>query len=347
MIDTDGIRSEVAVGVTYSALMSAVALFFTGILISQYESFNQTIKVPLIFLIISTFSFIFAATIFNNAGTEITLNKIKFAEKYMVYAKNIMELLGLYLFILATPLVIGAVTEDNFLRYVTIIVAVTGFTLYSRSRFSVIQKELPVGSQRLLSGVIVLLTLFLYYFQASTRKEALFSYSVTAILLLLVLVTAVIQFCSRSKQYKPTSFRPYVDDDAEVLSTIILKNLKNLKGRRAATSLASTIKEQATPAAIRKLAKQQSVYVAEFNNHVVGLAALDGSQLTWVFTDPGLQRKGIGRMLIEYVEQAATDQGYDTITHFAGSVEHAFYVKNGYVEVEKSDEGTLMRKSLR
>src|SRR5687768_8591701 len=129
MLDKDGLTAEVSVGVTFAGLMSAASLFFTGILVAQYSSFDSSIKVPLIFLIVSTFSFIFAATIYSNAGTEITLNRLKLVEKYMVYAKNMVEFLGLYLFVLATPLVVGAVTEDNFLRAVTIIVALTGTAL--------------------------------------------------------------------------------------------------------------------------------------------------------------------------------------------------------------------------
>ena len=142
MLDKHGLTQEVSVGVTYASLMSAVSLFFTGVLISQYDAFDASIKVPLVFLIISTFSFIFAATIFSNAATELTLNKLYSVKRYMVYAKNIDELLGLYLFILATPMVLGAVTQDGFLRVVTIVVALTAFGLYSQSRFSILDDEL-------------------------------------------------------------------------------------------------------------------------------------------------------------------------------------------------------------
>lgn len=48
---------QVASGITFASFMSAVSLFFTGILVSQFHSFDITIKVPLLFLIISTFSF--------------------------------------------------------------------------------------------------------------------------------------------------------------------------------------------------------------------------------------------------------------------------------------------------
>src|SRR3990167_8301954 len=107
-----GLNWEVSVGVTFASFMGAVTLFFTGVLISQYKSFDSTIRVPLLLLIIATFSFIFAASIYSNAGAEITAGSTKAVKKYLIYANNIFEFLGLYLFIIATPLVIGSITQD-------------------------------------------------------------------------------------------------------------------------------------------------------------------------------------------------------------------------------------------
>lgn len=350
MLDKEGITAEVSVGVTYSSLMSAVSLFFTGILVSQYKTFSVTIKVPLIFLIISTFSFIFSATIYTNAGTEISLGKLKVAEKYMVYAKNIMELLGLYLFILATPLVIGAITEDNFLRLVTIAVALVGFILYSQSHFSIFDKELRKDKKQLLSMVIVALTLALYYFQSASFANRLFYYSATAILVVLLLVAATDRFCKRSQQYKPTSMRHYSDVDAPVLSKIILENLKHLKKNVYAHELVAMLRTQSTPKAIRELAVTKQLYVAELDDKVVGLAVMDGAMLVNIYTDPGLQRKGIGRIIAEYVEQQAIRDGQASLTHLASKNDHDFYKKIGYRDVDQvtNDFGphTLMSKML-
>src|SRR5689334_12501808 len=96
MGDKDDLNWEVSVGVTFAAFMSAVTLFFTGILVSQYNNFNPTIRIALLFLIISTFSFIFSASIYSNAGLEITQRKYKQVKKFLIYANNIFEFLGLY-----------------------------------------------------------------------------------------------------------------------------------------------------------------------------------------------------------------------------------------------------------
>src|SRR5581483_9186734 len=105
MKDKESLRAEIITGVTFATFMGAVSLFFTGLLIAQYTTFDKTIRVPVLFLIISTFSYIFSAAIYSNAGTEVTADDISKVRKYLIYANNIFEFLGLYLFILATPLV--------------------------------------------------------------------------------------------------------------------------------------------------------------------------------------------------------------------------------------------------
>lgn len=352
MMDKDGLTGEVTVGVTFASLMSAVSLFFTGILVAQYSSFDKTIRVPLIFLIISTFSFIFAASIYSNASSEITLGKLKLVEKYMIYAKNIVELLGLYLFILATPLVIGAVTKDNFLRTSTIIIAIVGFGLYSQSKFSVLQKELSNKQKRNVSALIVILALLLYFTQSSTHSSSNVIYDVIAVILAGFLVTLAARFSLRSRQYKPTFFRAYEESDASDLSHIILKNLARIRAKSFSSEIIEQLQKQASVKDIKEMAQKKQVYIAEFDNIIVGLAALDGNEVSMVYTDPDLHKKGIGRLLMDYVESEAEQKGYQKIDVTASALDHGFYKKLGYVDVNETgeahkDKAIVMQKRIR
>lgn len=347
MLDKQGLSEEISVGVTYSSLMSAASLFFTGILISQYSSFNASIKVPLIFLILSTFSFIFSATIYTNAGAEITLNRLRIAQKYLIYAKNLVELLGLYLFMIATPLVIGATTNDSFLRITSIVVAMLSVWLYSQSKFSIFQRETTLSRKRYLSFLIVTLSTALYYFQSYSDHYAMAAYSLTAVVLVLVMVTTAYYFSTRSKQYKPTSFRSFEEEDAERLSDIIFSNLKKIKTKDYSSDYVKQVAERHSPGGLKMLAGEKQVVVAEFDGQIVGLAALGGNEISTVFTDPTLQRKGIGRMLIEYVEAEAKSAGSNRTEVTASKVDHGFYQRLGYKDVEQVDGGWLMVKDLR
>jgi len=193
---------EVSVGVTFASLMAAISLFFTGILIAQYNSFDDTIRVPLLFLIISTFSYIFSASIYSNASEEITLDNIAKVKKYLIYANNIFEFLGLYLLIIATPLVLGAVTHDNFLRISSIIVALSGLVLYSSSHFSMLHKEIKNNLvKHTITLAFVLLAGLLYFLQYSEQVSKFLGYNLTATVLLVFAFGVTFTFCKKSKQY--------------------------------------------------------------------------------------------------------------------------------------------------
>lgn len=209
MNDSDGHQNknqelsyEIEVGVTFSSFMSAVTLFFTGLLIAQFKNFDPTIKIPLLFLIISTFSFIFSASVYSNAGVEVTSHRFEAVKKYLSYANNIIEFLGLYLFIIATPLVIGAVTKDSFLRIATAVIALSGLFLYSQSDFSILHKEVRNKAHKiLLTVLIVALGLVLYVFQHLAQSRGLKGFDYAGSALLIVMFSITTFFCRRSKQY--------------------------------------------------------------------------------------------------------------------------------------------------
>jgi len=191
---------QVAGLITFASFMSATSLFFTGILVSQFHSFDATIKIPLLFLIISTFSFVFAASITIHAGGEIAHSRKAYVKKSLLYANNILEFLGLYLFIIATPLVIGAITSDGFLRFATAGVALIGITLYSQSSFSILHKEMHSTLKKLIvTALIVLISIALYLSQFLAQTSNLSLHSYIAVLLVLLLASMATIFCIRSK----------------------------------------------------------------------------------------------------------------------------------------------------
>lgn len=202
--ELDNHNWEISVGVTFASFMSAVTLFFAGVVISQYKSFDPSIRVPLLFLIVSTFSFIFSASIYSNAGLEVTARKPKLVRKYLVYANSLLEFCGLYLFIIATPLVIGAITADEFLRLATIVIASVGLFVYSQSNFSILHRELRHPGMKLLFGIIIAgLSMGLYFSQFfASPGDAQLLYNSLAIILILTIGLATTFFCQNSHQYE-------------------------------------------------------------------------------------------------------------------------------------------------
>jgi N-acetylglutamate synthase-like GNAT family acetyltransferase len=342
--------AELEVGASYASLMSATSLFFTGILISQYKSFSATIKVPLIYLIISTFSFIFAATIYSNAGSELTLNRMRAVEKYMIYAKNIVELMGLYLFILAVPLVIGAVTQDSFLRTSTIVIAIVGFTFYSQSKFSILEKELSPRYKRYLSTVVVLLALLLYYTQSRSLHHSLVAYSSVSLALLVIIVAATALFSLRSKQYKPVVVRPFKTGDTPSLTAILQRNAK-VKVEPHLPSITQARHTDTVPNVVSELARDNEIFVAEFDGKPVGMVCLKVDTIASIVIDPAIRRRGVGRTLVEYVENRMTERDIRVTQVYATPLEKSFYVRLGYEQIKETkdadgDAVTLMKKGF-
>ena len=88
-LNKNDIATESDVGLSLSGFMGTLSLFFTGILISQINNFGNSIKVPIIYLVISTFSFLFSAVIYANITGIITANKLLKAEKYLLTGNSL------------------------------------------------------------------------------------------------------------------------------------------------------------------------------------------------------------------------------------------------------------------
>lgn len=344
MLDKDNLGNQISVGVTFASLMAAISLFFTGILVSEYSSLGPTIKVPMLFLIVSTFSFIFAATIYSNAGSEIVLGKFKTVEKYLVYAANIVEFLGLYPLIISMPLVIGAITEDSFLRTTTTIVAVVGMALYSQSKFSILEKQLPSYQKIGYSFTIVLLTLLLYVSQVIQQSFGTSYYSLTAIALLLLLLAPTIYFSIRSKQYRVVTVRPYKTGDALALANIAKKNLKLSKRSLKAKLAAELLKGNDTEDDLQRRGETQQLLVAVVGSARVGYVAYEGDTIHIVLTDLHIQRKGVGRMLVGAAESAIAEAGYEEISAITRAPSDKFFKKLGFVYESKDKAGLITLK---
>ena len=97
------------------------------------------------------------------------------------------------------------------------------------------------------------------------------------------------------------------------------------------------------------------VFVSECEGEIVGFAAIepraDGdSELDAMFVEPNMQRRGIGRALVEYCADVARKQGSKYL-HVVGNP-HAenFYLATGFDKIGMTQTrfgpGLLMRKSV-
>ena len=180
---------EVSIGVSSSSFLSGVTIFFTGLLITQINSFDPSIKIPILFLIISTFSFLYATLIYSNASGEITRLSTKKFYKCMVIGNIIGEYPGVYLLILAIPLVINAITTDAFLQISTLAVSLIGLATYQFSCLSLMERHFSKYHKVFL---IIIALLEITLFVAQRTNSLIFTYtSVVLILFIFLLALSV------------------------------------------------------------------------------------------------------------------------------------------------------------
>lgn len=166
-------QDEIQVGVTLTAFMTGVTIFFTGLLLTKFDSYDLSIKIPILFLIVSTFGFLYSTLIFGNASAQLSrLDHRKF-DKFMLVGDYISEYFGVYCLVLAIPLVINIITQDLFLRWATLLVVLSGLILYHSGGFSIMERNFQ-RLHRLFISIIVLLEIFAFYTQIYLREYFLY-----------------------------------------------------------------------------------------------------------------------------------------------------------------------------
>lgn len=81
------------------------------------------------------------------------------------------------------------------------------------------------------------------------------------------------------------------------------------------------------------------VFVALADNRVVGTASLDGQVVRTVFVRPRLQGQGIGRQLMNAVEQTAKRLGVEILSVPSSVTAARFYRRLGYSVVRETFHG--------
>jgi len=184
--DLQLLHNEIQVGVSFTSFMTVVTMFFTGLLITQFEQFTATVRVPILFLIISTFGFLYSTLIYANASGAINRITTKRFDRQMEIGNILSEYLGVYFLILSIPLVINLVATDWFLKLSTLLVSLGGLAIYHISGFSIMDRHYKKYHKLLLS-IILILECLLFYSQ--THLTYLFNYIAVMQILLLLLIS--------------------------------------------------------------------------------------------------------------------------------------------------------------
>jgi GNAT superfamily N-acetyltransferase len=88
--------------------------------------------------------------------------------------------------------------------------------------------------------------------------------------------------------------------------------------------------------AIRDDARAGHTLVLDRAGRVLGTGTLLGDEIKRVFVEPAFQKRGLGRLLMQHLEETAIAEGVATIRLDAALPSKAFYDRQGYVTVKEA-----------
>ena len=145
--------------------------------------------------------------------------------------------------------------------------------------------------------------------------------------------------------------RPALEDDAEEISAVILRALRETNAKDYTSEIIERVARNFSPSAVLALiGKRTAFIVATIAGHVVGTASLDGRVVQTVMVAPDVQGQGICKLLMAEIERAARAENIPMLTVRSSITAEGFYARLRFMAVRDShygDERTIiMERSL-
>ena len=147
--------------------------------------------------------------------------------------------------------------------------------------------------------------------------------------------------------------RRFNEDDAEKVSALIIHTLQASNSKDYSAETISALEKKMQPAGVSERASWTHFYVAEEGNHIIGCGAIGPywgseteSSLFNIFVLPEYQGKGVGRKIIETLEQDGFFLRAERVEVPASITGVGFYRKLGYEYkngIDRPDEERLYR----
>ena len=131
---------EASTSVSLTSFMAAVAFFFIGLLLTGEASVQIRLRVPLFFLFVSAFGFLYATLVYTNATGEIARLKSNSFARQMSVANVLSEYFGVYGLVFATPVVVLGYSPDAMLSVAVLVVSSGALLFYHLAGFSILER---------------------------------------------------------------------------------------------------------------------------------------------------------------------------------------------------------------
>ena len=191
--NTSAYPQQISTSMSFSSFMTAVVIFFVGIILSRYSEYDSAIRVPICFLILATFGFLYSALIYANSSEEMIQGKIKNYKRNMFIGDILSEYFGVYFLVLSIPLAINIIASDVYLRTTVALASLIGFSFYQFSHFSISERHFP-KHHKLISFFIIGVGIILFFSQMVNFYFEFFS------IILVIFIFGMVIFALRKKE---------------------------------------------------------------------------------------------------------------------------------------------------
>ena len=130
--------------------------------------------------------------------------------------------------------------------------------------------------------------------------------------------------------------RLFTKEDARLCSNIMLECIaKNLKLNKENKKF---MVKKSQPKSLIEKAEKIPLFVYEDNGEIVGTGALDKDEIRTMFVKPGMQGRGIGKEILNFLINKAKSKGLRRVWLGSSPEAEGFYKKQGFIKIgEKND----------
>ena len=146
-------EGEASTGLDVCAFIGTANLFFCGLVITSLESLPPVVHLSVVYLVVSAVAFIISSVIY--ANVQGTMHRKQLSAKMIEVGNWVSEYAGVYVFLIAIPLLILGVTNVVLVQIATAITCYGALLLYSSSPYSIDERRFGRGIDRILNTIIL------------------------------------------------------------------------------------------------------------------------------------------------------------------------------------------------
>jgi len=142
--------------------------------------------------------------------------------------------------------------------------------------------------------------------------------------------------------------RKFRKQDARKVSNLIRKTLTEVNIKDSPRFAVEELYREYAPKELIKLTKEREIYLVIEKDKIIATGGLEDNYICTVFVHPNHRGKGIGKIIMSYLEKKIKNKGYSYSELNSGPTALTFYKRLGYKKIkEKFVKGKKTSISMR